>query len=567
MNQLSRTIRLGIPAVLLIVTAISFSGCDFNNINSPLEELDIRVKNIARNTLISVNFLDASTGDRVPAAIQVTMSGQDKDAVITTTNEPLQTVMVRDGVLLFSVLDALEPTLDTPVKLTLVCTADGYINTSKPIELTSTGMSRHTVIMTNANNPPAGVISATVTGGLTDANTGVAEDISVSSGTEPLSGGSASIHIPAGTQLLDAAGNALSGTVETRVTYFNPREETSLSAFPGGFSVNLSNGFQGSSRGIFETAGFVAIDMNVGGIPVERFSENTTLSFNIPADISNPETNQQVQSGDVVPLWSYNEDTGEWTAEGDVQLSRNQGFAHSGIESAQFQAVAEGINHLSYWNIDWFDGEYCERGVTLNFVSTGGCFKQVNVELRDPATGNLINWWAENVVYGSDPTQELQYVPPGQAVTVEVYEYGGWFSRGELLTSVDIPDLCVIETVDIEFESDSELMPVTIRVEAICENDQTRVLLLDGVPVFVRQEGEFTWTNLGLVSNGELTACLEPGARYYATVFFDNTWYNSEDYNNGQPYQLDETDLVEQPDGTLLLEYIIENVPEICDEL
>ena len=72
----------------------------------------------------------------------------------------------------------------------------------------------------------------------TNSTTGADEDIIADSGVEPKTGASAKISIAKGTVLKDRNGNALSGEVKTRVTYFNPKDEQSLNSFPGGFAVD-----------------------------------------------------------------------------------------------------------------------------------------------------------------------------------------------------------------------------------------------------------------------------------------------------------------------------------------
>ncbi len=539
--------------ISLLLTASLFtlflSSCD---IKSPIEGLEVRLNTISRTSQVSVEFVDAATGQLISTPVNISFSGTNKDNVISTDNESLTALKSENGLALFAIKDELTPDMTEPFKVILVCSANGYLSTSKAINVITTGVSKFTIIMTNVEGSlPKGVVSNQVTSGSTSSS-GTTNDIEVSSGDDPSSGASAKISIPSGTKLLDADGNVLSGEIKTRVTYFNPVDDQSLGAFPGGFNVNVQRTDNSMDDGNFVTAGFVAIDMSVGNAQVENFSKDIDIDLEIPSGFVNPLNGEQLKAGDKIPVWSYNEVTGEWKEEGEVTVPA--GKSANGNHRVSFKA-----SHLSYWNLDWFYGDYCNTGVTLNFVPNSGCFNRIKVVLRNKTTGQLVTSWSENVVFSSDPSQTIMYAPRIGAITVEVYEFVDWWTNGQLLASVDVDDICANETVTINFDP-ADLIEVNVSLRAKCtEGDQTKSVSLNGFPVWAREYGadEWDWMYLGEIKRGKIKVCLKNNGQYYFITYYNDKWYYSENYNNGQPYTIDKT----------YVEYDIIDEPEICDDL
>ena len=192
-----------------------------------------------------------------------------------------------------------------------------------------------------------------------------------------------------GTTFKGKDGNVLTGEVKTRVTYFSPQEEQALNSFPWGFSVNT-----GTERGSFVTAGFTAIDMTVGGTKVKNFGSGIDLAIDVPSDLINPVTGSTIVPGDIIPLWSYDEDTGDWKKEGDVTVPN---ALAKNAKGKSVYKVSTTISHLSYWNLDWFH-DACYEGISINV--TGGCFPYLKIKAKR-ADGQSAYFYS-GFFYGND---------------------------------------------------------------------------------------------------------------------------------------------------------------------
>ncbi len=343
--------------------------------------------------------------------------------------------------------------------------------------------------------------------------------------------------------------------------------EQSLSAFPGGFVVSTQNE-DAREEGIFTTAGFVAVDMSVNNTPVEQFDGDVSIDIDIPAGTMNPETGQPVQPGDVIPLYSYDEDTGEWTFERDVTIPSNGSGLAKG-HPGNYRVTIDNITHLSYWNLDWFDTDYCETGVTLNFVSETGCFSAVKAEMVDASTGQPLNSWSDKVIYPNNAEKTLLYAPSGTPVIVRVYEYISYYQSGNLLGEQRIEDLCATGTVDVVFQNDQA--PVSMRCIVRCGNQQIN---LSGYPIYARIEGRSSWSNLGTLDNGELNACFDAGERYDFRIYHDGQWYYAGNYAQEIAEYAAQSDVTldVNSEGILIADnltsftIVLDNIDAICDE-
>lgn len=187
------------------------------------------------------------------------------------------------------------------------------------------------------------------------------------------------ISLPANTTLTDIDGNLLSGNLHVEIAYFDPTEDSALDSFPGGFSVGSDTDMTDSSdgEGFFMTAGFLAVDIiDENNQKAHQLGTTADLVFRIPDDIINPETGEPVKIGDVIPVWSHNETTGQWG------MHDQEGIV---TEDDQGLYLSVQTDHLSYWNLDWHYSAKCMRQV--NFTDLSG-----NLLTADqiPASGIII---------------------------------------------------------------------------------------------------------------------------------------------------------------------------------
>jgi len=492
---------------LSFLVSLLITSCDVKN---PVDGLELRVKTLARTTVVSVSIYDAATENLIkPDQVEVTFQGKDGDKIITLSNEQITRATTTTGILNFAVSDNTIPTPNSPVEITAVVTAPDYISSSVQIFITSPGASSHSIQLANVYNTPEGVESEEESkSGVVDEGGNVTEKVTFYS-LEDTTNAKATITIPEGTVLKDKDGNPLTGDIQTRVSYFDPMDEESLNSFPGGFSVNT-----GVERGSFVTAGFVAIDMTVGGTEVEQFGSEVTVQIAIPKDLLNPETGQPLAPNDIVPLWSYDEKTGEWKKEGEVIVPESSGLAKV-INGESYYRVSTKINHLSYWNLDWFQ-DACVEGITINI--TGGCYPYLQIKAKRVSDGvYFYSGWID----GNDRIVQLYYAPRNVPVIAELWDVSVYPSVR--IAEMQIDDLCGAD-VNFPITQSNGMVEVTATATAVCHNSDGTVksrFYPNNYPLYVRHPNNLNWNYIGQIIEGQISTCLELGINYTFGTYID----------------------------------------------
>lgn len=170
-----------------------------------------------------------------------------------------------------------------------------------------------------------------------------------------------------------AAGESLS--VDAAI--YETTESEVLESFPGGLAIlgdvenadaaaNVRTTSEESSGALndsasFITAGYVSLEVTDennntitqfngdSGVDLDGDGTNEQgliISTLVPKSMINPETGEAVQVGDEIPLWSYNEEKGQWKFEGQAYLFEE---ANEDYLNARFAAT-----HLTSWNLDYF---------------------------------------------------------------------------------------------------------------------------------------------------------------------------------------------------------------------
>ncbi|MGI9303021.1 MAG: PKD domain-containing protein [Gammaproteobacteria bacterium] len=155
------------------------------------------------------------------------------------------------------------------------------------------------------------------------------------------------VTFPAGS--LDATGDV--EIVITPIDVSTP----ALGAFPGDFqALDLAGG-----QVLLETFSLMDIDVRQNGQPVDLQSgARATLEFLLPANTS-------LNSGDTIPLWSFDEDQGIWIEEEDTSAT----VGESTLALGRLAAFGE-ATHLSWWNCD--RPISTQTGISGRVVDTSG---------------------------------------------------------------------------------------------------------------------------------------------------------------------------------------------------
>jgi len=136
----------------------------------------------------------------------------------------------------------------------------------------------------------------------------ISQTIDTDAGGE-VAGDGLSLDVPANIQLVSQSGEAVSGAVEFRASYFQSTNVADMAEFPGDTIATNDQGTTGS----LVSFGFIKLDIvDPLGDPLE-IAEGQSIPVSIAADpsLDNPPT---------IPFWSFDEIRGEWVQEGVAVL-------------------------------------------------------------------------------------------------------------------------------------------------------------------------------------------------------------------------------------------------------
>ncbi|WP_298764246.1 hypothetical protein [uncultured Polaribacter sp.] len=276
------------------------------------------------------------------------------------------------------------------------------------------------------------------------------------------------------TEFRDEAGNELSnsGDLKVRVVNFDSQIDESLNSFPGGFSpdsVELENG-EIDNEGSFSTAGFVSIDMFVGGVEVKEFSKPITITMEVDRDVVNPNTGAKVKIGDLLPVWSYSKDDGVWKYHTETIIQEN----NQGNLFVKYTTT-----HLSWYNLDyWLRGCDDYRRFDVK-ISAPGVTRENGYRL---ATSLVYAGTNQNVSYKSNRTANFYdgksfgyYRTPNTNLQFVVYEGSSTYAKGKEVYRSNIFNGCDFNQISINLNDFKNNLPpqivnVNINFSGVCDS-------------------------------------------------------------------------------------------------
>jgi hypothetical protein len=302
---------------------------------------------------ISGTILDAATAETVSDAT-IKVVGDDADLVGQADDEGY--IDVENGRYNFSLTSF--PT-DGELNIILVASADGYMLNNKPMKLNESGEYDATIRLTAIDNVPEGAAGKQDTSGQMTEQ-GLVDTLTVSVEDTAQTKVKAAVSIPQGATIKDKDGQPLSGQLTTNVVFYNNTTETALDAFPGGLSQASVTDENGESDGAFVSGGFFAMEVTDSeGKLAHDFSDNPIeVDMEMPVDTINPDTGEAIKTGDSIPIWSLEPESGEWQKEGTGEVGELN--PETGNYKISFTA-----EHLSYWNLDWFSTDSCNTSIEI----------------------------------------------------------------------------------------------------------------------------------------------------------------------------------------------------------
>lgn len=364
--------QCSIPALLscmLVLTACGGASNDGNpssNATPPPTPVThvVNVDLLGGRVILPIEFIDAKTGKRITQEVTLTASDDvTGDNFYENTNlSRTDNKHATGSTTIFLKANAVKnASLANPVKLRLIASAAGYFSSSIDVLYDGSVPTSKRINLVNKAEPPAGVAVAIQKNAKADSTGTLSTTLDLTATTtDALSkNASASFILPSGTVLKDRNGEPLTGDLQVSIGYFSPKTANLGEVFPGGLNPdrvrttwnNQTNSWD-MQAGYFVTAGLLAVDISDQQGRKAHLLENAQAEMTIqaPEGLVNPETNQPIQDGDKIPVWSHSEANGLWQKELLGTFKQNA--------TGNFDVTYK-VKHLSYWNLDWHYSEIC----------------------------------------------------------------------------------------------------------------------------------------------------------------------------------------------------------------
>lgn len=461
---------------LSVASALALSGCfsdDDNNvvITPPPEPTDPVV--VAPETptalafAVSGNVVDVDTVDIVaPATITFFEDGEPTSNLVNVNGDAITQITTEDGSYTFTVKEGANVGI-----VTAVVAADGYFSKSFDIDL--------------SNEDSAATLEAELAlvskGGDEVVEASVSESVANATTASPVTAAAAKgkagsdVTVPAGVQLRDASGNAVTGTsVSLTVGSADPTSSKISAVLPAGLSA-------GSTTSIKKPVGVSNIVMqDNNGTKIKQFSQEIDVSVSLPVATLAPSGDRTIQTGDQFDVSSNNEDTGKWQAETNkatVGALNAEGTAYK----ASFKT-----DHLTFFTLSR-SVPICTQGITVNvtgdtvpssglYVSMTSADASISSYLRGGSTSKTVVSASTSARYGISSTATARVVIRDAAGNV-------WGNASSTNAEVQVCNGPVSITLANPIQT---TVNENVTVRAVCSNDTTVTEVIPGAIVKYR---------------------------------------------------------------------------------
>jgi len=536
--------RLLIAAFLTVIALLVIFA--LNSCRKPNEHISLIVNEstLAKSPVI-VHFANANSSSTVqPGDFDVTISGKDS-ALVQMDGGATSNFKASHGFLPLSLVSMAQPTPSNPVSFNISAQIPGFAPVTQTVTITKDTATVVDISAIEYANPPQGAGVLVNSSSLSDGTSpGVTLNVPASAGMVE----TAKITVPEGTQMLDAAGDAISASrLTSNVVDYSATSATSYGAFPGGFSP--ANVVDASGHPInggypinFVSAGLLSIKMFADGTPVRHFSKPLQVSMKLNPNTTNFTTGNDIQAGDIVPLWSLTEETGQWKSEGNVTITKDG----SGNLVANFQTT-----HLCCFNLDWswavagHPYGTCFHPLVVRIHCGAGNSGVFDVTICTPRNQYLAGAHGEFVHDGD--VVVFPYVPDIAQCKVVISNFNLYLNpRLPILAETILFNPCSQGSIDLTWGAPAppSFINVTLDIKGHCSNKNVNLLpsgwffLYDfGAAKINQNPWTYVWVYNGTIlyafgngitgSNGHYSIRLLNGDQYYMYAFNSYEWYES----------------------------------------
>lgn len=252
---------------------------------------------------------------------------------------------------------------EKPYQYTIRAEAEGYFTNIKTIFLTKNVPGYYPIYMAKIDDLPSGGIAASE-GTIQSLQNGIAMDDMVLQ-TQLVYGDKKfpfSITIENHTQFLfNGTEVKTAGPLHYKLLTCAPMDYYANRLFPGGFQISNGKDEKGNeitakNPGYLTAAGWFTLELKIGNQEVNGFSKPLKVAMNF-RDFVNTLPDYNLHSGDTIPLWSVDYNTGKWNSDTSIVVS-------SGL------AVEYPVSHLSSWTLGTV-GPVCQEDVMVTYRYDG----------------------------------------------------------------------------------------------------------------------------------------------------------------------------------------------------
>jgi hypothetical protein len=525
----------------------------FNSCRNPAYNIDVLFDADVIQYKATIILKDAN-GAVLPN-LSVSITGTDAASIYDFSGT--KQIFAPSGVITLGVTPKAVPTAGKSLSFNVVVKGAGYEDKNIPVTIALDQFSQIlNVTMLKTSVPTA--VTTVVTKDVplaTDGKTTTATTIEtpVSSTVSQTT----SLVIPAGTQMRNAAGEILRGSVLTiRTINFNASNPETIDMFPGGSlsapDVVLEDGT--AAAAFFMPAGFANIQMFIDGVEVKTFSAPITISIQVDPSFKPQATGQAVKVGDRLSIYSYEVSTGKFNYETVGTVA---------VDSKGKLAVSFPMSHLTIFVIgDVIKTADCIEP-SVNFVAPWLNDGTQTVSLEILTADGTRSLGRRTIVLRNGLVQKLSGLP-ALAVQYRIRD-----NSGRILAEGALSNPCAGAnvTVTIGAPTGTPVQNISLILNVNCPGKG--LIIVPNFDLFYKPAGapNSEYRLLGLTENGILkTTSLTIGSSYD----FRATWKNeTKEVRNRTISELDMSTVVGENDflGTKSPNYNKSLLIEACKSL
>jgi hypothetical protein len=528
-------------SVIALLVVLAFNSC-----RKPNDHIGLIVnENTLSKSPVILHFANANSTSTVqPGNFNVQISGKDS-ALVQMDGGGTSNFAASHGFLPLSLVSAADPSPSNPITFNVSAQIPGFAPVAQTITITKDTATIVDIGAIEYANPAKGtavlVNNSALNGGI---SSGATFNVHASAGMVE----SAQITIPEGDQMEDVTGSPISASqLTSSIVDYSAVSSTSYGAFPGGFSpTNIvdvnGNQLNGGLPVNFVSAGLLSIKMDADGTPVHHFSKPLEVSMKLDPTTTNFITGESIRVGDVIPLWSLSEGTGQWKSEGNVTVTSDD----SGNLLANFQTT-----HLCCFNLDWswtiaghpYGTCFVPLKVTIHCgAGNSGVF---DVTIVTPANQYLAGAHGEYVHDGD--VVVFPSVPSIAQCKVVISNFNLYLDPYlPIIAQTGLFNPCTQGSVDLFWGAPAapQFINVTLNISGHCSNKNVNVLPSGWFFIYdvtAAQARQCAWTYVyvrnGIIlyafgtpitgSHGTYSIKLVDGHQYYFYTFNSSEWYES----------------------------------------